>query len=211
MRDTPTYATNGSVNASPYTFRRMTNSASETLLNMGIGNPVHCGTGLVRSAFRPSDDSTIHQLFIPANMQFATHLNSTSVIKSQIGQADLGTGMVGIAHKIRSAIENRTIVKDPNHGPIYAFEIDGYGGQNIMDDANIPSLLAAPLYGYTDTSNTVYRNTRAKLLSAENPYFVRGPVINSIGGPHQGPGQAWPMASIVRIITSDNSAEICVA
>lgn len=52
-----TYASNGSVNAVPYTWERTTTSATETLDNSGRGNPVQDGTGLVRSAFRPSDDS----------------------------------------------------------------------------------------------------------------------------------------------------------
>jgi meiotically up-regulated gene 157 (Mug157) protein len=52
-----TYASNGSVNTLPYTWERTTTSATETLDNSGRGNPVQDGTGLVRSAFRPSDDS----------------------------------------------------------------------------------------------------------------------------------------------------------
>ena len=52
-----TYASNGSVNASPYTWERTTTSGTETLDNSGRGNPVQEGTGLVRSAFRPSDDA----------------------------------------------------------------------------------------------------------------------------------------------------------
>lgn len=52
-----TYASDGRVNASPYTWKRSTTSATETLSNNGAGNPVQDGTGLVRSAFRPSDDS----------------------------------------------------------------------------------------------------------------------------------------------------------
>jgi meiotically up-regulated gene 157 (Mug157) protein len=52
-----TYASNGSVNASPYTWERTTTSGTETLDNLGRGNPVQDGTGLVRSAFRPSDDA----------------------------------------------------------------------------------------------------------------------------------------------------------
>lgn len=59
---TPTYGSDGSVLTSPYTFERVTNRASETLENNGLGSPVANGTGLIRSAFRPSDDSTIFQL-----------------------------------------------------------------------------------------------------------------------------------------------------
>lgn len=52
-----TYADNGAVNPSPYTWQRQTTSSTETLDNSGAGNPVQEGTGLVRSAFRPSDDA----------------------------------------------------------------------------------------------------------------------------------------------------------
>jgi meiotically up-regulated gene 157 (Mug157) protein len=52
-----TYSSNGSVNALPYTWERTTTSATETLDNLGRGNPVQGCTGLIRSAFRPSDDS----------------------------------------------------------------------------------------------------------------------------------------------------------
>lgn len=206
---TPTYAANGSVNMSPYTFTRLTNRGTETLANDGAGNPVQNGTGLIRSAFRPSDDATIYQLFIPANMMFSRYLDSASRIVMQLeSQHDLAYQMQTLATNLRAAITAQGIVNVPNHGSVYAFEVDGYGSQNIMDDANIPSLLSAPFLGYLDRSDPVYQNTRALILSSDNPYFMRGPAINAVGGPHNGPGYAWPMASIVRILTSDDDAEI---
>lgn len=206
---TPTYAANGSVNASPYTFKRKTDRASETLENDGLGNPVQTGTGLIRSAFRPSDDATIYQLFIPANMMFARYLESAAEIAARLTDGKGMAGeMQGMALSLRDAISQRGIVNAGKYGQVYAYEVDGYYSQNVMDDANIPSLLAAPFFGYLDQDDATYERTRRLILSAANPYYMRGPVVNAIGGPHDGPGYAWPMASIVRILTSDNDSEI---
>ena len=71
-----------------------------------------------------------------------------------------------------------------------------------MDDANLPSLLSASMMGYVSPHDEVYINTRLFALSEANPYWAFGNVINAIGGPHMGPTKAWPLASIVRVLTS---------
>jgi uncharacterized protein len=206
---TPTYADNGIVLNSPYTFKRQTDRSTETLANNGLGNPSAADTGLIRSAFRPSDDSTIYQFFIPGNMMFAAFLEKASKIVSEIHtESNLASEISILSQQIRTAIDSHGIVNHPKYGKIYAYEVDGFGSANLMDDANIPSLLSAPLSGFLSSSDPIYKATRAFVLSASNPYFERGPVLNASGGPHVGPGFAWPMASIVRILTSDDDCEI---
>ncbi|RWA04765.1 hypothetical protein EKO27_g10340 [Xylaria grammica] len=202
-----TYADNGSVNTSPYTFQRTTTRVTETLSNDGIGNPVKSGTGLVRSAFRPSDDSTIYQLFIPANMQFSSYLGKCAEIMEG-HDADLAEKMSDFADSVRDGIDKHGKVKHATFGEIYAFEIDGFGSSNLMDDANVPSLLSAPILDFLDASDETYQNTRKFVLSTWNPYYMHGPVINGTGGPHVGPGKAWPMSVITALLTSDDDSEI---
>lgn len=204
---TPTRGEDGKILKQPYTFTRHT-IWGDSLVNGGKGRPVRGGTGLIRSAFRPSDDACIYQLFIPGNMMFSHYLRSSASIMQLVGEGYLSKIMLDLAQEIHDAIEKWGIVQDEKYGRIYAYEVDGFGSYNMMDDANIPSLLSAPVFGYLNTSNEVYRNTRKRLLSEHNSYYERGPVLSAIGGLHDGPGMPWPMARIVEILTTDDDAEI---
>jgi uncharacterized protein len=206
---TPTYGADGRPLKSEYIFQRQTTVATETLANNGIGNPVGNGTNMIRSAFRPSDDATIYQLFVPGNMMFARYVNSAADIMDKLpNKTETVKRMRNMSTQIKEGIQKHAIINHPTFGKIYAYEIDGFGSANLMDDANIPSLLSAPMLGFLDKKDPVYLNTRKFILSRSNPYFMAGPVISSTGGPHIGPGMAWPMASIVRILTTDDDDEI---
>ncbi|KAM4062929.1 metal-independent alpha-mannosidase [Hirsutella rhossiliensis] len=202
-----TYADDGTVNPSPYTWQRDATSATETVSNKGAGNPVAGNLGLVRSFFRPSDDSTIYQYLVPANIMFSRFLTRCAAIMEPI-DADLAAEMDTMANGIAAAIQRHAVVKHPRYGNVYAFEVDGFGSSNLMDDANVPSLLSIPHLGFKPASDPLYRRTRDFVLSPSNPYFGRGPVLNATGGPHLGPGMAWPMAVIMQTMTSDNDDEI---
>lgn len=220
-----TYSKEGKVEASAWSFTGWTNRGTETLSNDGLGNPTK-SNGMVRTAFRPSDDACIYQLLVPANMMWAKYLEEGSLIMEQLGGNYAKTAtddMRKQAFGIRKGIDQDAIVHHRDFGDIFAYEIDGYGGTNLMDDANVPSLLAMPLWNYTESSlelpspapgekakdyAEIYANTRRFVLSDSNPYFMKGPIISAIGGPHIGPGKAWPMAAIITAMTAYSTLDL---
>lgn len=216
-----TFDEDGFVNTFPYVFRRNTNVASETLPLAGTGNPVNSGIGLVRSAFRPSDDSTIFQYFIPGNAHLSVeletlaeylrdYLKQTTSSPSELERVkELISAAAVTSSRIRDGIMDHAIVKHPKFGKVFAYEIDGFGSSLLMDDANIPSLLSLPDLGFLDVDDEIYQNTRRMITCKEgNPYYIKGTHFEGIGGPHIGIHNAWPMSLLVAIRTSENDKEI---
>ncbi|KAL6710460.1 Golgi transport complex subunit 4 [Coniothyrium glycines] len=201
------YSEDGQWQHTPYTYCA---PYGGTPINDCNGSPHRGNIGLVRSFQRPSDDSCTYQYLIPSNMMFSVTLNASSAIMERIEgpEGNLTLQMKSMSTGINQGIEKYGVVTDPKYGKIYAYEVDGYGGVNIMDDPNIPSLLSAPFLKYTTAQDHIYQNTRSKILSRDNPYYAWGPIITGVGSPHTKPGAAWPMALIMTILTSDNDAEI---
>ena len=192
-----------------YRFQRNTNTGTETLNLAGQGNPLNYGTGLIRSAFRPSDDSTNLGFFIPSNAMMAVELKRTAAILSTAGKPKLAEGLKARGDNIEKGVWEHGVVKHKKWGTIFAFEVDGYGSSILMDDANVPSLLALPYLGFVTSDERTYQNTRAMILSKEgNPYYLSGSAFHGIGGPHIGLQNAWPMSLLVQAMTSDDDEEI---
>ncbi|KAH8696705.1 DUF1237 domain protein [Talaromyces proteolyticus] len=206
----PTFDADGQFVANVYTFQRQTTLGTETLTLDGVGNPLNKGTGLIRSAFRPSDDATIFGFFIPPNAMMAVQLGKTADTLAQAGgDQNLINDLRVRSNNLREAVQKHGIVNNPVYGDVYAFEVDGYGSRLFMDDANIPSLLSLPYLGYVDLEDPVYQNTRKMILKANgNPYYLSGSAFSGIGGPHVGLTAAWPMSLLVRAQTSNDDAEI---
>lgn len=192
----------------PYLFERATTRQTDTMSNDGKGNPVK-PVGLIFSAFRLSDDATIYGFLIPSNLFAVTSLKQMAEISEKVtGDKSFAKVCRNLAGEIQSAVERYAVKEHPVYGKIYAFEVDGFGNQLFMDDANVPSLLGLPYLGCVDPNDPVYQNTRKFVWSADNPYFYKGRAAEGIGGPHIGFDMIWPMSLIMRAITSQDDAEI---
>ena len=191
-----------------YRFQRTTAVATDTRPNGGYGNPVR-PVGLIASAFRPSDDATIFQFLIPSNFMAVTSLRKAAAILTGVNsRPDLALRCTNLANEVEQALKQYAVVHHPTYGDIYAYEVDGFGGCNLMDDANVPSLLAMPYLGDVSLDDPIYQNTRRFILSEDNPYFFKGKAAEGIGGPHVGKDMIWPMSIIMRAFTSKDDAEV---
>ena len=206
----PTFnSSTGMFEQNEYTFMRNTNTATETLDLAGVGNPLNGHTGLVRSAFRPSDDATIFGYFIPANAMMSVELKRTAAILNSVGKEELSNVLLKRGEIIEKGVWEHGVVTHKKYGEVFAFEVDGYGSRLLMDDANLPSLLSLPVLGFLDRFDTTYQNTRRMVLErAGNPYYLNGTDFSGIGGPHIGLQYAWPMSRLVQAMTSTNDTEI---
>lgn len=191
-----------------YSFLRVTDRALDTLNNRGLGAPVK-PCGLIASSFRPSDDSTTLQFLIPSNFFAVSSLRKAAGILSDVNGDSVRAGeCLRLADEVEEAIRRYAVSNHPEFGEIYAYEVDGFGNQLLMDDANVPSLLSLPYLCDVDVNDPVYQNTRRFVWSASNPYFFSGAAGEGIGGPHVGYDMVWPMSIMMKAFTSTDDAEM---
>ena len=192
----------------PYRFQRTTDNPIDTPPFNGLGNPTR-PVGLIHSAFRPSDDACVYPFLIPANLFAVVALKQLAEIFSTVlSDRSFAGECHALAQQIEAAVNSYGKASVRRHGLVYAYEVDGFGNQLLMDDANVPSLMSLPYLGYCAPNDPVYRRTRALVLSADNPYFFSGRAGEGVGGPHVGLNMVWPLGIIVRALTSTDDREI---
>ena len=192
---------------SPYLFERDTWREEDTLVNKGKGSPIKV-TGMTWSGFRPSDDRCIYNYLVPANMFAVVVLDYLKEIYTNIlKETELIEDITTLRQEINEGIKQYGQVKNEAGETIYAYEVDGLGNYSIMDDSNVPSLLAAPYLGYCSQEDPVYLATRKTLLSKENPYFYEGKYAKGIGSSHTPENYIWPIALAIEGLTSSNKSE----
>lgn len=195
-------------NAGPYSFQRTTAWATDGVPMNGYGYPVK-PNGLICSAFRPSDDATIYMYLVPSNFFAVKSLNQAAeMVKIISKDSILADELTALANEVEQALQKHAIINHTDYGRIYAYEVNGYGSYNLMDDANVPSLLSLPYLDAVSKTDPIYLNTRKMLLSSNNPFFFKGSAGEGIGGPHAGIDMIWPLGIIIRGLTSNDEAEI---
>jgi uncharacterized protein len=172
-------------------------------------NTYNPDTGLIWSAFRPSDDPVAYRFNIPQNAiaVVAMRLLATFAARA-FGDRKLANDAMTLAAQIQVGIERYGRRWVPKRGWMYVYETDGYGHDNLMDDANIPDLTALPYIGWCATDDPVYLNTRQFTLSPANPYYYSGKYAAGLGSPHTPKGWVWPIGIIGAALSTRREEEI---
>jgi meiotically up-regulated gene 157 (Mug157) protein len=164
---------------------------------------------MVWTGFRPSDDPDRYHFNIPDNMFASVVMRDLSALERDVWHdGRMSANAWGLSVEIQRGIEQYGTLELAPFGRIYAYEVDGRGHANVMDDANIPSLLSIPYFGYLPKTSSLYLATRKFALSDRNPYFFRGKYAQGIGSPHTPHGYVWPLALCVQALTATDDAEV---
>ena len=171
----------------------------------GVGNTVN-PVGLIASGFRPSDDACTFLFLGPSNLFAVTSLRQLSEMAHAVLHEDaLASEANVLAAEVESALKQYVIAPTP-HGTIWAYEVDGFGSQLLMDDANVPSLWNCRTSRARRTQRCMRERGRSHGVSRTHGF--KGTAGEDIGGPHVAENMIWPMSQMVYALTSSSAAEI---
>jgi meiotically up-regulated gene 157 (Mug157) protein len=172
-----------------YILKRSNQVPHDSLSHEGRGAPVG-PTGMVYSAFRPSDDACVYGYLVPSNLFLMNELKNL-IIDSHRGEAK------SLAAEIEHGINEFAVIDG-----IYAYEVDGLGNTLFIDDANVPSLMSLPYLEVLSPDDPLYLSTREFVLSRQNPYFFSGTKAAGVGSQHTPKDHVWPIAIAITALTS---------
>jgi meiotically up-regulated gene 157 (Mug157) protein len=167
-------------------------------------------TGMIWSAFRPSDDPVEYRFNIPQNMLAVVALRAISQLATDgYGDSALAKQAQDVGAAVQVGIARYGQRYDPQTQRwMYVYETDGNGNDNLMDDANIPNLTSIPLMGWSSSYDPTYLATRSFTLSLDNPWYFTGRYGEGLGSPHTPYGFVWPLGIIARALTATSSQEV---
>jgi uncharacterized protein len=171
------------------------------------------GTGMIWGAFRPSDDPVEYRFNIPQNAMAVVALRDiVQLANAGYRDSSLALRARTLGERVQRGIALYGRFYDPVRRVwMYAYETDGFGRYNLMDDANIPNLTTLPYIDWCSAFNQTYLATRAFALSMDNPFYFSGRYAQGLGSPHTPYGYVWPLGIIGRALTATSSIEVATA
>ena len=198
-----------------YFFQRKIEEPFDSL-HFGRGNP--CKTcGLIKTSFRNSDDSALFSYNIPENCLLVSTFkllikcfNDEKMENSLKGQFKNKYKDIfeNFSNSVEKAIYSIGIIIDPlNNEKYFAYEIDGFGNSYFMDEPGYPNLISLPFFEFCSPSDEIYINTRKRILSGRNPYFISGKYGKGCSSSHSYRRYNWPLFTIMQGLTSVSKDE----
>ena len=194
-----------------YFFQRNTHESFDTL-HFGRGNPCK-NTHLIKSYFRCSEDVCLFPYNIPENaLVYVTFKLLKEILENfqkNVKYNSLLLDLENIANNLYEGISKYGIKRDEETGEkFYVYEIDGYGNYYFMDEPRYPSLLSLPFFGFCDYKDEIYLNTRKRILSHKNPYYIEGKFGSGESSAHSFRDYNSTLFTLMRGLTSNNQKEI---
>ena len=186
---------------STYQFVRTDSPEWDQLPNGGFGSDMGY-TGLVWSAFRPSDDRCAYGYHIPSNAHLSVVLKRLNVVAETFGYQTLLPSMTTLVNDLNRALSELVTTQE-----VLPYEIDGLGNAVWMDDPNIPSLLSLPFLGWCLNADPIYIRTRSWIHSPRHSHFVADGDVAGIASEHTPPKFVWPLSIAMRGLTTDEQSE----
>ncbi|MBD5519291.1 MAG: glycoside hydrolase family 125 protein [Lachnospiraceae bacterium] len=192
---------------SDYRFQRKNAWFRDTLSREGKGALVKSGIGLIWSGFRPSDDACTYGYLIPSNMFVVVIMGYLEEMAREVFHDEQLEQEAGrLKKQVREAVEKEGKIDTEEFGTMYAYETDGHGMYQLMDDANVPSLLAMEYLGYPAEPQAA-ENTRRFILNDANPFYYKGIKAAGVGSAHTPTGYIWHIAMAMQGLTSKSREE----
>lgn len=178
------------------------------LPNDGLGRHT-AYTGMIWSAFRPSDDANMYGYSIPSNMFAASSLEKAIALNTlEWKNGKLSDKMTTLLSNIEEGIQKYGIVEAEQGVKVYAYEVDGFGNALVdFDDPNWPSLVSMPLLGWEKYDKSIYESTKTRLLSSKNKYFFKGGNLQGLGSPHTETNLVWALGIFSEALTSTSAQD----
>ena len=192
-----------------YFFQRNTNESFDTI-HFGRGNPCK-NSLLIKSYFRCSEDCCLFPYNIPENaLVYVTFKQLKEILeKKNVQYNSLIIELETISNNLYEGIKKNGIKTDEKTGEkFYVYEIDCYGNYYFMDEPRYPSLLSLPFFGFCEFNDEIYLNTRKRILSSRNPYYIVGKIGSGESSAHSFRNYNSTLFTIMRGLTSRNLKEI---